>query len=71
MTRGAPAPDETGQDEAGCPACPHPARAHDTLARRFCSATLAGAPRRGCVCSGGTGGATYGRSPGGSISDRA
>jgi hypothetical protein len=36
-----------------CAVCPHPVESHDVIARRFCSATQAGAFHRGCVCSGG------------------
>lgn len=60
-----------GRVEPSCAACPHPANAHDPLARRFCSATLASDLHRGCLCSDGSGGATYGKPGGGNISDRA
>lgn len=36
-----------------CAVCPHPAESHDVIARRFCTATRAGAFTRGCVCPGG------------------
>ena len=36
-----------------CAACPHSVESHDMIARRFCTATQAGAFNRGCVCSGG------------------
>lgn len=35
-----------------CTACPHDRDAHDPIGARFCSATTAGALRRGCVCVG-------------------
>lgn len=63
--------DTTGQGGTSCPVCPHPANAHDPIARRFCSATEAGALSRGCLCSGESSGATYGKSSNGDISDRA
>lgn len=65
------APDSARRTEPSCTACPHPADAHDALARRFCSATRTGDLRRGCLCSRESGGATYGKSGGGNISDRA
>ncbi|MGK4598175.1 RGCVC family protein [Amycolatopsis sp. w19] len=34
-----------------CPVCPHPLSAHDTIARRFCTATAAGHFSRGCTCA--------------------
>ncbi|MGM1062244.1 RGCVC family protein [Saccharothrix sp. Mg75] len=54
-----------------CSACHHPVDAHDPLARRFCSATEAGGLSRGCLCSGESSGATYGKTVVGNISDRA
>ncbi|WP_196425971.1 RGCVC family protein [Amycolatopsis camponoti] len=36
-----------------CAACPHAADSHDVIARRFCTATVAGGFHRGCVCVGG------------------
>ncbi|WP_410606461.1 RGCVC family protein [Amycolatopsis sp. lyj-109] len=36
-----------------CAVCPHSVESHDTIARRFCTATQAGAFNRGCVCTGG------------------
>ncbi|MFC5055656.1 RGCVC family protein [Saccharothrix xinjiangensis] len=65
------APDTARRAEQSCPACPHPADTHDSLARRFCAATLAGELRRGCLCPGGSSSATYGKSGAGNISDRA
>jgi hypothetical protein len=35
-----------------CAACPHDRDAHDPIGTRFCSATIAGALSRGCVCVG-------------------
>jgi hypothetical protein len=63
--------DPAGQSEPSCPACPHPANTHDPVARRFCSATQAGELHRACLCSSGSGGASYGKPGGGNISDRA
>jgi hypothetical protein len=37
---------------AACAVCPHPLESHDMIARRFCTATQAGAVNRGCVCVG-------------------
>ncbi|WP_433261352.1 RGCVC family protein [Actinosynnema sp. CS-041913] len=65
------APDAARQAERSCPACPHPADAHDPLARRFCAATRAGGLHRGCLCSAESSSATYGKSGQGNISDRA
>jgi hypothetical protein len=33
-----------------CDMCPHPLDQHDAIARRFCTATSAGALSRGCIC---------------------
>ncbi|WP_309115847.1 RGCVC family protein [Saccharothrix sp.] len=63
-------PDATGEPEPPCPVCPHPVDAHDPISRRFCAATEAGGMSRGCLCSGQSSGATYGRSGYGSVSDR-
>ncbi|MDD7942673.1 RGCVC family protein [Actinomycetospora lutea] len=35
---------------ATCAVCPHPWAAHDALGARFCSATVASALARGCIC---------------------
>ena len=35
-----------------CDMCPHPLDQHDAIARRFCTATSAGALSRGCICTG-------------------
>lgn len=45
----------TKQDVQTCAACPHPWDEHDTIASRFCTATIAGAFSRGCVCTPHTG----------------
>jgi hypothetical protein len=42
---------ELGADLA-CAACPHDRDAHDAIGTRFCTATIAGALSRGCVCVG-------------------
>ncbi|WP_410656962.1 RGCVC family protein [Amycolatopsis sp. lyj-112] len=63
--------DATNQAGMPCPACPHPTNVHDALARRFCSATEAGELTRGCLCSGESSGASYGKSTKRDISDRA
>ncbi|MEU4769415.1 RGCVC family protein [Actinosynnema sp. NPDC023794] len=65
------APDAARQAEGSCPACPHPADAHDALAQRFCAATRAGDLHRGCLCSTESSSATYGKSGQGNVSDRA
>jgi len=36
---------------AGCAVCPHPWSAHDRIAARFCTATIAGKFSRSCVCT--------------------
>ncbi len=33
-----------------CVACPHPSSEHDPISARFCTATVAGALPRGCIC---------------------
>jgi hypothetical protein len=38
------------QADDACLACAHPMSAHDVISARFCTATLAGALSRGCVC---------------------
>jgi hypothetical protein len=38
--------------DLGCAACPHDVDAHDPIGTRFCTATIAGALSRGCVCVG-------------------
>jgi len=44
---------ETGDRAvAVCAVCPHSVESHDMIARRFCTATQAGALDRGCVCAG-------------------
>ncbi|HEX3713680.1 MAG TPA: RGCVC family protein [Trebonia sp.] len=42
-----PSPDE--QPEAACP-CGHAADEHDSLASRYCRATVTGGLDRGCMC---------------------
>lgn len=34
-----------------CEVCAHPFTDHDPIARRYCSATLANALSRGCICA--------------------
>ncbi|MCE6996185.1 RGCVC family protein [Saccharothrix sp. S26] len=65
------ATDAARQAEGSCPACAHPATAHDALAQRFCAATRAGDLHRGCLCSTESGSATYGKPGRGNVSDRA
>ncbi|RSM35551.1 hypothetical protein DMA12_43785 [Amycolatopsis balhimycina DSM 5908] len=36
-----------------CAACHYAQHTHDPIARRFCTATVAGGFNRGCVCIGG------------------
>jgi len=38
--------------ETSCAACGHPKTTHDTIAARFCAATIVGQFSRGCVCTG-------------------
>jgi len=40
----------TGEVTAGCAVCPHPGAAHDEIATRYCTATVAGKFSRGCAC---------------------
>lgn len=40
----------TAEDAPTCDACEHPLDAHDEIGRRFCSATVAAALSRGCIC---------------------
>ncbi|MFF1607646.1 RGCVC family protein [Amycolatopsis sp. NPDC058278] len=42
-----------GTAAAACAACRHAQHTHDPIARRFCTATVAGGFNRGCVCVGG------------------
>ncbi|MGQ0837261.1 RGCVC family protein [Actinokineospora sp.] len=47
---------DTEDDMTGaCAVCPHPWAAHDRIAARFCTATIAGKYGRGCVCAGPSG----------------
>jgi hypothetical protein len=48
MTSG---PLTTEPDLKVCAACPHPRDRHDTIATRFCTATVTGGFSRGCVCT--------------------
>ncbi|WP_212612754.1 RGCVC family protein [Pseudonocardia hierapolitana] len=41
-----------GGTDLRCAACPHDRDAHDPIGTRFCTATIAGALSRGCVCVG-------------------
>lgn len=44
--------DNANDECAGrCAACPHPTDHHDTIAARYCAASLAGRFTRGCVCA--------------------
>jgi hypothetical protein len=51
MTEAPPAGTEIPTGSA-CAACRHDRDAHDRIGARFCSATIAGALSRGCVCVG-------------------
>ena len=42
-----------GTAQGACAACPHAQNAHDAIARRYCTATVAGGFHRRCVCVGG------------------
>ncbi|MEU4519081.1 RGCVC family protein [Amycolatopsis sp. NPDC024027] len=59
MTAGAAAKPGDAVTETGgtamvaCAACQHARHTHDPVARRFCTATVAGGFNRGCVCVGG------------------
>jgi hypothetical protein len=44
-------PPTDGGVATGCAVCEHPWTAHDTIAARFCTATVAGKFERGCVCT--------------------
>jgi hypothetical protein len=41
----------SGATAAVCAVCAHPMTAHDRIAARFCTATVAGQFSRGCVCT--------------------
>lgn len=41
----------SGEVAGGCAVCPHPWAFHDRIAARYCTATVAGAFSRGCVCT--------------------
>jgi hypothetical protein len=40
-----------GEVATGCAACAHAWAEHDTIAARYCTATVAGNFDRGCVCT--------------------
>jgi hypothetical protein len=40
-----------GEAVSECAVCPHPWTSHDVIAARYCTATTAGGPIRGCVCT--------------------
>lgn len=44
-----------GTAGVACAACPHAQDSHDAIARRYCTATVAGGFNRRCVCAGGNG----------------
>ncbi|WP_208630679.1 RGCVC family protein [Amycolatopsis kentuckyensis] len=54
----APVVEEAGGAGTGtgvaCATCPHAQESHDSIARRFCTATVAGGFNRQCVCVGDT-----------------
>jgi hypothetical protein len=41
-----------GTAGVACAACPHAQDSHDAIARRYCTATVAGGFDRRCVCAG-------------------
>lgn len=43
-------PDTGDRTHLPCAVCPHAWDAHDPIGIRYCSATVAGGLRRGCVC---------------------
>lgn len=45
-------PDDAPEDmtKRACDVCPHAHAENDSIAARFCSATINGAIARGCVC---------------------
>ncbi|WP_072478433.1 RGCVC family protein [Amycolatopsis australiensis] len=45
----------SGTAGIACAACPHGQDSHDVIARRYCTAAVAGGFHRGCVCVGGNG----------------
>jgi hypothetical protein len=42
--------DRRAAADGTCAACAHPWDTHDVISARYCSATIAGALTRGCVC---------------------
>ncbi len=42
--------DQTQDADDACLACAHPWSGHDVISARFCTATVAAALARGCVC---------------------
>jgi hypothetical protein len=44
-------PHTNGDVTTACAVCAHAWTDHDTIAARFCKATIAGGFNRGCVCS--------------------
>lgn len=42
--------EDTADDPAQCAVCPHAWSGHDALGVRYCSATMASARTRGCIC---------------------
>ncbi|MGH3900166.1 MAG: RGCVC family protein [Pseudonocardiaceae bacterium] len=47
-------PSTGGRTDLTCEVCPHAWDTHDPIGVRYCSATVAGGLRRGCVCVGNT-----------------
>ncbi|MGQ0481423.1 MAG: RGCVC family protein [Pseudonocardia sp.] len=43
-------PVEPTDAEQACLVCPHPWPGHDHLGMRYCTATIASASSRGCIC---------------------
>lgn len=50
---GAAGTETSGTTAVACAACHHAPLAHDSIARRYCTATVAGGFNRQCVCVGG------------------
>lgn len=42
--------EDTAIDPGQCTVCPHAWSGHDALGVRYCSATMASARTRGCIC---------------------
>ncbi|WP_410567594.1 RGCVC family protein [Amycolatopsis sp. cmx-4-61] len=51
---GRPGPETGDTGGVACAACAHAQSSHDSIARRYCTATTAGGFNRGCVCIGDT-----------------